>query len=142
MLMNIDGKDLRIIGELKRNSRATVRDIARKTRIRPSTVHQRISRLRQEGVIERFTVKLSNKAVGEDFIVFMMVETRQDLPPSFFNDRHIKESFGVTGEYDLLLKLKFRDVKEFNDFVIGLRKNRAIAKTLTSVVTINIKEEI
>ena len=140
--MRIDSKDARIIEELKKNSRATVRDIAKKTRVRPSTVHQRISKLKQDGVIERFTVKLNNKAVGEDFIVFMLVETKQDLPPSFFQNRHIKESFGITGEYDLLLKLKFRDVNEFNGFVIGLRKNRAIAKTITSVVTINLKEEL
>ncbi len=140
--MNLDNKDSKIIEELKKNSRATVRDIAKKTNVRPSTVHQRITKLKKEGVIEKFTVKLNNKAVGEDFIVFMLVETRQDIPSVFFQNKHIKEAFGITGEYDLLLKLKFKDVKEFNSFVIGLRKQKAIAKTITSVVTINLKEEI
>jgi len=138
----IDAKDRKIIAELKNNSRQTVRDIAKQTGIRPSTVHQRITKLRKDGVIERFTVKLSNTAVGENFIVFMFVSTRSDLPASFFQNRHIKEVFGITGEYDLLLKLKFKDVDEFNNFVIGLRKNKAIEKTLTSVATITLKEEI
>lgn len=140
--MAIDSRDAKIIDELKKNSRATVREIAKRTGIRPSTVHQRISRLKDEGVIEKFTVKLDNTAAGEDFIVLMFVTTREDLPAAFFHDRHIKEAFGVTGEYDLMLKLKFRDVQEFNSFVIGMRKNKAIAKTITSVATINLKEEV
>jgi len=142
METKIDTKDRKIIAVLKKDSRQTVRDIAKQTGIRPSTVHQRITKLRKEGVIENFTVKLSNSAVGENFIVFMSVSTRTDLLPSFFQNKHVKEVFGITGEYDLLMKLKFRDIDEFNTFVIGLRKNKAIEKTLTSVATITLKEEM
>lgn len=140
--MEINSRDRKIIEKLKQNSRSTVREIAKKTGIRPSTVHQRIMRMSSEGVIEKFTVKLDNKSAGENFIVFMQVMTKRDLPETFFADEHIKEVFGITGEYDLLLKLKFRDIEEFNKFVIGLRKNTAIAKTVTSIATITLKEEI
>jgi DNA-binding Lrp family transcriptional regulator len=140
--MKLDNKDKKIIAELKKNSRQTVRDIAKQTGIRPSTVHQRITKMRKEGIIEKFTVKLSNAAIGENFIVFMFVSTKTDLSASFFQNKHIKDVFGVTGEYDLLIKLKFKDVDEFNNFVISLRKNKAIEKTLTSVATITLKEEI
>ena len=140
--MELDAKDRKIIENLKRNSRQTVRDIAKTTGIRPSTVHQRITKLKKEGVIEKFTVKLDNKSVGEGFIVLMFISTKKDLPTTFFQNKHIKEVFGVTGEYDLMLKLKFKDIDEFNKFVIGLRKNREIEKTRTSVATITLKEEI
>lgn len=140
--MELDLKDSRILEILKKNSRLSIRDIAKKTAIRPSTVHQRISKLVKGGVIEGFTLKLNNAAVGENFIVLMYLTTKEDLPASFFHDGHIKEAFGVTGEYDLLLKLKFRDIVEFNDFVIKLRKNKNITKTITHVVTVNLKEEL
>ncbi|MDO8740971.1 MAG: Lrp/AsnC family transcriptional regulator [Candidatus Woesearchaeota archaeon] len=138
----MDSKDSRIIEILKQNSRESIRSIAKKADLRPSTVHQRLTKLKKDKVIEKFTVKLSNKAVGENFIVFMLLTTDKDLEPSFFENRHIKESFGVTGEHDLFLKLKFRDIDEFNDYIISLRKNKNIKKTLTMISTINIKEEI
>ena len=72
----------------------------------------------------------------------MSISTSRDLEPSFFHNRHIKEVFGVTGEYDLLVKLKFENIDDFNKFVISLRKNKAIKKTITSVATITLKEEI
>ena len=58
------------------------------------------------------------------------------------SDKHVREFFGITGEYDLFLKLKFRDVEEFNDFIIKFRKEPSIQTTLTMVVTANVKEEI
>ena len=138
----ITEKDLKIIKVLKENSRLPIRDIAKKTQLRPSTVHDRISKLKKDNVIEKFTLKLNNQEIGENFIVFMFITTSKDLEPTFFNNKHIKEVFGVTGEYDLVLKLKFKDIEEFNKFIIDLRKNTSIKKTQTMIATINIKEEI
>ena len=142
--MDLDKKDLAIIELLKTDARLSIRDIAKKTGIRPSTVHQRITNLKKAGIIEKFTIKLNNSAIGEDFIVFMMIKTKPNvlLDSKVINNKHVKEVFGTTGEYDLLLKLKFKDIVEFNDFVISLRKNKSITKTITSVATVNIKEEL
>ena len=75
--MSIDNKDLKILNQLKENSRASIRDIAKTTGIRPSTVHQRITKLKDSNVIEKFTVKLNNKQIEENFIVFMFVATEK-----------------------------------------------------------------
>lgn len=141
--MDVDDKDLAVINVLKENSRESIRDVAKRTKLRPSTVHQRILKLKERGVVEKFTLKLNNKAVGEGFIVFMLVKTKPSaMLDRIVNNKHVKEFFGVTGEYDLLLKLKFRDVEEFNDFVIKFRKEQSIQTTLTMVVTADVKEEI
>ncbi|MFO8015553.1 MAG: Lrp/AsnC family transcriptional regulator [Candidatus Woesearchaeota archaeon] len=143
--MKLDEKDHSIIGLLKGNSRLSVREIARETGMRPSTVHQRISKLKSSGIIERFTLKLDNKAVGENFIVFMLISGK---PTEYVGEKllahpNIKEVFGITGEYDMIFKLKFSDVAEFNDFILDFRKkNREVQKTLTMVVTKTLKEEL
>ena len=141
-MLKLDGNDHKIIKELRDNSRLSVRQIGKKTGIRPSTVHLRIQRLIKEGVVEKFTLKLNNKAIGENFIVFMLIRAVKELEAKVFRNRHVKEAFGVTGEYDLILKLKFKDVEEFNDFVIKFRKEQEIRESLTMVVTADIKEEI
>ncbi len=139
--IELDSKDIKIITALKENSRHSVRDIAKKINLRPSTVHQRIQKLVEKGVIEKFTLKLNNKLFGENFIVFILLKTRKDLDESFLKNKHIKEVFGITGEYDLIMKLKFKDVEEFNDFLIGFRKQQTTT-TLSMVVTTCLKEDI
>ncbi len=143
--MKLDGKDYSIINVLKENSRLAIREVAKKTGIRPSTVHERIKKLIREGVIEKFTLKLNNKAVGENFIVFMLIKggTREYINDKIINDKQVKEIFGVTGEYDLLLKLKFKDVEEFNQFLIKFRKEqRGLRQTFTMIATANVKEGV
>src|SRR3989338_7523310 len=108
LIMEIDDKDFAIIAALKENSRLPIRDIAKRTKLRPSTVHQRILRLKEGGVIEKFTLKLSNRAVGENFIVLMLIKTKPSaMLDKLVNNKHVREFFGITGEYDLMLKLKF-----------------------------------
>lgn len=143
--MEIDNKDQRIIDVLKQDSREPIREIAKKTKIRPSTVHQRIQKLLENGVIEKFTIKLNNKEIGENFIVFMLVKggTTEYIDNKILHDKHVKEVFGITGEYDLMIKLKFENVEEFHEFVLNFRKNKTeIQSTMTMVVTTNLKEEI
>ena len=141
--MKIDDVDTLILAKLKQDSRKTIREIAKELKLRPSTVHQRITKLREEGVIEKFTIKTNNKETGENFIVMMLVSTEGAIiPESAFKDSHIKEVFGVTGEYDLMIKMKFKDVEDFNNFVIDFRKKYSLKKTVTMVATVNLKEEL
>lgn len=143
--MEIDNKDKKIIEILKQDSRAPIREIANQTKIRPSTIHQRIQKLIENKVIEKFTIKLDNKAVGENFIVFMLVKgsTTEYINNKILNNNHVKEVFGITGEYDLLIKLKFKDIEDFHKFVLNFRKEiKEIQSTLTMIVTTNLKEDI
>ena len=143
--MNLDKKDEKIIEILKQDSRSPIREIAKQTKIRPSTVHQRIQKLIENNIIEKFTIKLNNKKVGENFIVFMLVKggTTEYIDNKILQNNHVKEIFGITGEYDLLIKLKFENVEEFHDFVLNFRKDKKeIQATLTMVVTANLKEEV
>ena len=141
--MGLDKKSIAIIDVLKSNSRMSVRDIAKKTGLRPSTVHQRITKLKEEGVIEKFTIKVDNDAVEEGFIVYMLIKTKPNVTlEKVFSMPQVKEVFGVTGEYDIMVKMKFSDVNAFNDFILKFRKDQHIESTLTMVATASIKETI
>ena len=140
----MDNKDIEIISILKQNSRETIKEIARKTKLRPSTVHQRLKKLSASGAIEKFTVKLNDKLAGENFIVLVLVKgsTAEYIDKGAINDPHIKEIFGVTGEHDLLIKMKFGSIDEFNKFILKFRNRKGIQSTITMVATAVLKEEI
>ena len=142
MKIKLDNKDLAIINILKDNSRASIRDIAKLTKIRPSTVHVRITQLIKKNIIEKFTLKLNNDTFGENFIIFIMIKTNSEIKKSTFSENCVKEVFGITGEYDLIMKLKFKDIIEFNDWLLKFRKENNIMSTITMVSTITLKEEI
>ncbi|PLW79732.1 hypothetical protein C0585_06215 [Candidatus Woesearchaeota archaeon] len=135
----MDKIDKIIINELKKDSSISLKTLSKLTKIRPSTLHQRISKLKQNKVIS-YTIKTDDELVGENFIVYMMVQTETMIDNKVFSDHHIKEVYGITGEYDLMIKMKFKDVKEFNDFIINFREKHNLKKTLTMIGTVKIKD--
>ena len=139
----LDDKDRAIVALLQSNARKSIREIARESGIRPSTVHQRIMRLEKDGIILGYTAQISPKSVGEGFVVFMFIKGKlgKYLDEHFLSRKNVKEAFGITGEYDLLVKLKFADVEEFNQFIIGFRAaQKGITATHTFVATATLKE--
>ncbi|MBU0756864.1 MAG: Lrp/AsnC family transcriptional regulator [Nanoarchaeota archaeon] len=139
----LDKINMKIIAELKKNSRETVRNIAKKTGLRPSTVHLRMQRLVEDGIIEKFTIKTDDKAMHENFVVYILVNTDKMIPNDVFNKNpHIKEVFGITGEHDLIMKCKFGGIEEMNKFILDFRKLQEVTNTLTMIGTTMIKEEI
>lgn len=130
---------------LRGNARASLREISTQTGLRPTTAFNRIRRLTDGGVIERFTIRVNPSAVGEDFVVFVLVS---GLPEKFADEwllknRHVAEAYGVTGEYDLLIKLRFAGKTEFNDFIIDFRERykRSITRTVSMIETATLKRD-
>jgi DNA-binding Lrp family transcriptional regulator len=68
--------------------------------------------------------------MNRNFVVFMLITTSEDLDNNFFKQNFIEDVYGITGEYDLLLKMKFSGVEEFNKNIIELRKNKKKKKLL------------
>ncbi len=142
---SLDKKDKKIITVLKNNARASIREISKATGIRPSTVHQRIKKLVENDVIEKFTVKLNDDKMEEGFASFMLISGSPEryLDEKILKNQHVKGIYGITGEYDLLIKMKFKDMSAFNEFLLNFRENysKHISKTLTMVQTVKLKEE-
>jgi DNA-binding Lrp family transcriptional regulator len=142
---SLDKRDMKIITILKNNARASIREISKARGIRPSTVHQRIKKLIENDVIEKFTVKLNDDKMDEGFASFMLISGSPEryLDEKILKNQQVKGIYGITGEYDLLIKMKFKDMSAFNEFLLDFRENysKHISKTLTMVQTVKLKEE-
>ena len=64
----MDDVDLRIIQELVANSRVTYRELAAKLGLSPNSAHKRVQYLVEQGVIQRFTLQLTPKALPQVWV--------------------------------------------------------------------------
>ena len=69
--MKLDSNDLKIIELLKQDSRASVTSIAEALGLARVTTHDRMVKLKSEGVIQRYTVDIDAKAWGYDLRAFI-----------------------------------------------------------------------
>ena len=139
----LDTKDQKILELLEKNGRLPIQDISAKLNIPPSTIHNRIKRMENTKVIEGYSIKLNEKIMERDFTVYMLVNgsTGNYLEKEFLEKKEIIEVSGITGEYDLIIKMQFPNISNYNIFLTEFRTKYSsnIKQTVTMVRTEKIK---
>ncbi len=135
----IDEKDYAILDVLKENSALSIGKIARKTGIPIATVHNRIKRLRAEGIITKYTIKLNHAKLGKKMVAYTLIKAApksDHIKLLHAITKHAAVEFGsaVTGTFDLILVIRVADVDELNGIVLKyLRTFDAVAETQTMI---------
>lgn len=146
-IMNeMDDKDSRILALLKENSRMTTKELSKELEMPQTTIHNRIKKLAQIGVIKRFTIEIDGKKIGKGLVAYILCtvsyrSTRGEKINQFEVAQIIKELPEVeevsivTGDNDMIVRVAVKDVDALNDFVIfTLRNIEGVERTVTSVV--------
>ena len=104
-----------------------------------TTVHNRIRKLREAGIIEAYTVKLDYAKLGEPLTAFVLVKTAQGADQKealhyISKMPHVYEAAMVTGEFDILFKARVPSMEKLNEVVVQkLRKKEGIGDTRTMI---------
>jgi len=150
VMTKVDEKDLAVLEALNDNARASTVDIARKTRLPRVTVHDRIRKMRERGVIKKFVVVPDYEKLGLPVTAFVLASyapgqgiSQRKAAENIAGIEGIREVHLISGEWDLLLKVRGKSVEEIGSLVIDrLRAVPGIAKTLTIACFKTVKEEI
>ena len=137
--IEIDNISWAILDELKKNSKLSEQKISRKTGIPMTTVHNRIKKLRELGIIETYTLRLDYAKLGKPITAFILLKTihgayQKELLMQISKIPNVYEVAMVTGEFDLLFKARIASMEELNKIVVqGLRKQKNVGETVTMV---------
>jgi len=153
MQPRLDEKDLEILDLLQRNCKTTTKEIARKIGSPITTVFAKMRRMEELGVIKGYKAILDGRKLGRATTAFILasVTYRQPGLEKSLSQREIAQKISgfpevqevhiITGDWDILIKVKEKDVDEIGKFVIDkLRTVEGIQKTLTCMVFETVKE--
>lgn len=139
MTEEMDERDLAVLELLKKDSRLSEQKISRKTGIPMTTVHNRIRKLRESGIIEHYTVRINHKKLGRPIVAYVLLKAvnqadQKELFAHISKLPQVYEVAMVTGEFDLLLKARVATMEELNEIVVqNLRKLKTIGETRTMI---------
>lgn len=149
MTIMLDAKDRELIAVLKEDSRLKINDIAKKVKMPRTTVYHRITRLKQEGIIKKFTVVPDYSKMGSPVTAFILVSflptmdaKQRDVADEISNLRGVYEVHLISGEWDMILKVRASSLEKIGELVIDdLREIRGVGKTVTCGCFSTVKEE-
>jgi len=149
--VQLDAKDIEILDLIQDNCKQTVKELARKIHSPITTVYNKIKRMEKHGVIKGYKAILDHKKLGLTTTAFIFISFSYEYGNNARSQREVvkkiaqlpevQEAHIVTGDWDIILKVRVRDVDELGRFVIDkLRVIEGVERTLTSVVLDTSKE--
>lgn len=148
----IDEKDAEILRLLQKDCKISARKIADELRSPITTVYSRIKRMEESGIIKGYKAVLDAGKAGLGTLAFILVSffyRREDRGASSQREvakkiamlPEVQETHIITGDWDILLKVRVKNVEELGRLVIDtLRTIKGVERTLTCVTLSTIKE--
>ena len=126
MAETIDQTDLQILKTLQRNAKLTTKELADAVHLTPTPVFERQKRLERQGYIKKYVAVLDPEKLGQGLLVFCKVKLKQinhEIADTFtrriMRIPEVIECYNTSGAYDYLLKVRARDMKQYQEFVLN-----------------------
>jgi Lrp/AsnC family leucine-responsive transcriptional regulator len=153
MSVKLDEKDTAILALIQENSKLTAKQIAKKISAPMTTVFAKTKRMEELGVIREYRAIVAPEKLGSGTAAFILASVSyrakaDDIPISqrivaeeIAKFAEVQEVHIITGDWDLLIKLRAESVESIGKFVVDkLRLIKGLEKTLTCMVFETVKE--
>lgn len=137
--LRLDEIDHGIIAQLSENARASFREVGHRVGLSAPAVKRRVDRLRESGIIQDFTTRLSPEALGWRTQALVSVTYAGNVTPAQI--RAILEpipqviaAYTVSGDADVLVHIRAADMADFEAALERLRATDAVARTESTIV--------
>lgn len=142
----IDEINRQILTIIQQDARISNVDIARQVGLTPSATLERIRKLEQQGLIDRYETRLNPDILGFGLVAFIFVRVDEPVASWEAGDRfaeipEVQEVHHITGEDCYLIKVRVKDTSALGDLLrYGIGSIERVTSTRTIVALKTVKE--
>ena len=119
----IDNLDQAILTALMENARIPYAELAKQLAVSPGTIHVRVEKMKQAGIIEGTRVQVNAKKLGYDVCCFIWINLKsaKDYPSALVKLQaldEVVEAYYTTGHYSIFMKVMTRSIDELQTVLI------------------------
>ncbi|MFC7391630.1 Lrp/AsnC family transcriptional regulator [Scopulibacillus cellulosilyticus] len=123
----LDNTDMRILDELSKNSRLTMKELGEKVHLTGPAVSARVAKLEDQGVIEGYSIKVNRVKLGCFIHAFITIITQSIYHQPYLSfikkqEQHIINNYKISGDGCYLLECQFPSNEILNDFLKALNE--------------------
>ena len=143
--MKTDSRDEKIINQITRNSKITVRELGKAAGVSSVTAMNRLRRLEKAGIISGYTARIDYEKLGYGISVIISVRISKgklfELERKIARYPGISAVYDTTGEFDAVVIGRFRSTRAMDSMLKKMQTLDFVERTETSLILNTIKEE-
>ncbi|MGD6830663.1 Lrp/AsnC family transcriptional regulator [Sutcliffiella halmapala] len=121
----LDNTDMRILDELSKNSRVTMKELGEKVHLTGPATSARVAKLEDMGIIEGYTILVNQVKMGYHVHAIIHIYTKSTNHQPYLSfvkeqNRYVINNYKVSGESCYLLECKFQTNEILDEFLTSL----------------------
>ena len=134
----LDEVDHQILDMLIDNTRIPFTDIAKKLLISAGTVHVRVKKMEEAGIIQGSSLTLDYKKLGYSFIAYVGVYLQNTSQTKFVLERisnipYVTVAHITTGKFNIFCKIRAKDTMHAKEIIFTLDDIEGVYRTETMI---------
>ncbi|MBB4826825.1 Lrp/AsnC family leucine-responsive transcriptional regulator [Sporosarcina luteola] len=124
MLDKTDGK---ILEELSKNSRITMKELGKKVHLTGPATSARVAKLEESGIIEAYTIQVNRVTLGCYLHAFIPIITESIFHQPYLSfiktqENYLINHYKISGDGCYILECKFPSTEVMNQFLGGTKQ--------------------
>lgn len=145
MAITLDDTDRKILDLLQRDARMTNAAIGAEVGMTAPSVFERIRKLEQRGVIQRYSAVINPIALGKTITAFIRLTVAWDERhdpgiAEISRDADVLELYNVAGEDCFIIKTRVSNPEELESLLQRIRSKITVQRSVTMIAMSAIKE--
>jgi Lrp/AsnC family leucine-responsive transcriptional regulator len=137
--IQIDEMDGKILTALSADSRRSYADVAAEVGLSTAAVHERVRKMNDKGVIERFSLRVNPEKIGLHVTAFIAIRNDggvhcRQVAPALRDMPEVLELHSVAGEYDFIAKVRTDHPRGLEDVLYRIKAIDGVARTTSTIV--------
>ena len=129
----IDEIDRKIIEALKRNARTPFTEIGKILGLSDSSIHFRVKKLRDAGIIKKYTIEVGEKFSENMVAGYMLLKVKrgkiEEVSRKLASLENVSLVQEVHGSNDIIIKIEAMNLEKLRNIVMKIEKNPSIIES-------------
>ncbi|KKD22734.1 Lrp/AsnC family transcriptional regulator [Staphylococcus cohnii] len=122
----MDLTDRKIIETLKKDSKVSLSYISNSVNLSTPSVRERINKMKDIGVIKKYTIDIDYKTLGYDIDVIIDIVIKNNLYKDFktfiTKQGNVEFCYRISGESCFIFKVRFKNMMDVEIFIDSLQR--------------------
>ncbi|MDZ5609120.1 Lrp/AsnC family transcriptional regulator [Bacillus pseudomycoides] len=124
----LDSTDMRILDELSKNSRITMKELGEKVHLTGQAAASRVAKLEDNGVIEGYSIKVNQAKLGCFIHALINIYTKSTHHEPYLSfiktqEQYVINNYKISGDSCYILECKFPSNEMLDGFLVNLNKH-------------------
>ncbi len=134
----LDDTDHSILDMLIENTRTPFTDIAKKLKISAGTVHVRVKKMEEAGIITGSSLRIDYKKLGYSFIAYVGIFLQKTSQTQFVLERindipYVTVAHVTTGKFNIFCKIRAKDTTQAKNIIYMIDDIEGVTRTETMI---------